>query len=174
LVVALLSGLLWLFYTGQNSTSMLMIVLLAGALGGFVSALKRIYAFQRVFPFPSYQFFKKSNLYLVLYSLIPPLIGAIGAVVLYVIFAAQLATSPMFPEFFCASGEGRCTNLREILDQWQPKVAQDYAKAAVWGFIAGFSERFVPDILNRIAAKGEDEKESQDKFNDSAKLRTSG
>jgi hypothetical protein len=36
-----------------------------------------------------------------------------------------------------------------------PKDAAANAKAIVWGFIAGFSERFVPNILNRLATDKE-------------------
>jgi hypothetical protein len=36
-----------------------------------------------------------------------------------------------------------------------PKDAAANAKAIVWGFIAGFSERFVPNILNRLATDTE-------------------
>lgn len=39
----------------------------------------------------------------------------------------------------------------------QPKTGLDLAKLLVWAFIAGFSERMVPDTLNRFAAKQKDE-----------------
>jgi hypothetical protein len=156
-IVIIVGVLLWSFYAGQNATSMLLIVLLAGILGGFVSALKRIYDFQSIFPLPHYHhFLKKSNLYLVMYSMIPPLVGAIGAVILYVIFASKIITGPLFPSFSCGLGPDKCNDLKVILHEWRPSLAEDYAKVVVWGFIAGFSERFVPDILNRLSKQGTD------------------
>jgi len=41
---------------------------------------------------------------------------------------------------------------------WSPKDAATNAKAIVWGLIAGFSERFVPDILNRLSSENTKEK----------------
>ncbi len=35
-----------------------------------------------------------------------------------------------------------------------PASGADYAKIMVWSFIAGFAEKFVPDVLDRITAKG--------------------
>ena len=37
---------------------------------------------------------------------------------------------------------------------WGPDAAQDYAKVLVWGFVAGFAERFVPDTLQRLVQSG--------------------
>jgi hypothetical protein len=36
-----------------------------------------------------------------------------------------------------------------------PNDAAANAKAIVWGFVAGFSERFVPNILNHFATDKE-------------------
>jgi hypothetical protein len=85
--------------------------------------------------------------------MIPPLIGAIAAVTLYLIFAAGLVTGTMFPEFHLSPLNPRADDFDNFVQNWQPVLPTDYAKAIVWGFIAGFSERFVPDILNRLSSK---------------------
>ncbi|NGN97828.1 hypothetical protein G5S52_09165 [Grimontia sp. S25] len=136
--------------TGQKLLSILPVVVLAGVLGAFVSALNRIYSSSSVFPLGRYkELMKDINGYLIAYSSIPPLVGAISATVLYVLFAGQIITGPFFPTFACENDAG-CNEFQTFLQDWSPDKAQDYAKAIVWGFIAGFSERFVPDILNRV------------------------
>lgn len=45
-----------------------------------------------------------------------------------------------------------CQSYVDYLDKWKPKLPADLAKLIVWGFVAGFSERFVPNILNKIAS----------------------
>ena len=87
------------------------------------------------------------------------LIGAavgiiIGAVMIYLVFAGGLLRGDLFPEFICAPDKG-CGDFHGFVSNWIPKDPAANAKAIVWGFIAGFSERFVPNILNRLATDKE-------------------
>jgi hypothetical protein len=34
-----------------------------------------------------------------------------------------------------------------------PRTGIDYAKVLVWSFLAGFSEKLVPDVLDRLASR---------------------
>ena len=90
------------------------------------------------------------NFYVVAYSLVPAVVGIIAAVMIYLLFAAGLLKGDLFPEFACAEGK-TCTDFHGFVSDWMPVNAPANAKAIVWGFIAGFSERFMPDILNRLA-----------------------
>jgi hypothetical protein len=76
----------------------------------------------------------------------------IGAVVLYLLFAAGILKGDLFPEFHCAAGQ-TCADFHGFVAYWKPDGPAANAKAIVWGFIAGFSERFVPDILNRLGSE---------------------
>ena len=79
--------------------TMLIAVIAAGALGGFVSALRRLYAFQKVFPVELFVKWKRIDIYLLFYSMIPAMVGAIAAVVLYLIFASGLVEGTYAPKF---------------------------------------------------------------------------
>ena len=65
--------------------------IIAGAGGGFVSSLRRLYAFNDVFPRKAYErLFQGMNFYVMAYSSVPALVGMIGAVIVYLVFAAGL------------------------------------------------------------------------------------
>jgi hypothetical protein len=149
-----LSIALYAMYVSSGGITALMVVVAAGALGGFVSALRRLYAFGRIFPSEAFTvWLRKANLYVAIYSMIPPLVGAIGAVVLYLVFASGMISGKLFPNFHCALGKDMCDGFGKFLSDWQPETASDYARAFVWSFVAGFSERFVPDILDRVGSQ---------------------
>jgi hypothetical protein len=81
--------------------------------------------------------------------------GAIFALVLYLAFAAGLdaalgASAPAFvvdrPATMAASVPQSLLGFLYLI----PKEAADVAKALIWSFVAGFSERLVPDMLDRF------------------------
>jgi len=139
--------------TGQGP-SVMVVVIISGSLGGFVSSLRRLYSFQDIFPRKQYvQLFRKTNFYVIAYSFVPALVGMIGAAVIYVVFAAGLLKGGVFPEFHCSATTGDCSAFYSFVANWSPNGPAEFGKAIIWGFIAGFSERFVPDILNRLGSK---------------------
>lgn len=150
----LLSTLLGVGLYFSNVTA-LMVVAASGAIGGFVSALRRLYAFQRVFPINFFKNWHKVNLYLIIYSMIPSLVGAIAAVTLYLIFASELIKGDMFPKFHLSELNSKSDDFQNFIANWQPILSSDYAKALVWSFLAGFSERFVPDLLEHFASNAQ-------------------
>jgi hypothetical protein len=86
-------------------------VLVAGAGGGFVSSLRRLHCFEDIFPRREYvHLFRKLNFYVIAYSLIPPIVGAIGAIIIYLLFAGGVLTGDLFPEFLWTKGH-TCTGL---------------------------------------------------------------
>jgi len=162
-------GILGVGIALTSHVTVLMAVAGAGALGGFVSALRRVYTFQRVFPVNFFTSWRKVNFYLVVYSMIPSLVGTIAAVTLYVVFASGLMTGEIFPKFAWAAGSVRTNNFHDFVWNWAPADAVDYGKALVWGFIAGFSERFVPDLLTRLASTEQEKEAANDDANDATK-----
>jgi len=152
--LSFLALMLYFDRSGRGGPTIMVAVIVAGALGGFVSSLRRLYAFQDIFPKRRYVLlFRTLNFYVIAYSFVPALVGMIGAAVLYVVFAAGLLKGDLFPEFDCHAPDKVCDDFQRFVGNWSPKGPAGHAKAIVWGFIAGFSERFVPDILNRLGSE---------------------
>jgi hypothetical protein len=156
LVIIVLAALLLPFFIsyyvkGNADTRdppLLVIVILAGSLGAFFSALMRLYNFQDLpKAIVTRELEGLPRLHLLVYSLVPAVVGAISARVLYMLFASGLVQGDLFPLFKCKKGENMCTTFGMLIGEWGPDQARDYAKAIVWGFIAGFAERLVPDTL---------------------------
>jgi hypothetical protein len=132
----------------------LVVVTLTGMLGAYFSTLTRLYNVDQlsvalITPTMS----QLGGRYLAMYSLIPPIIGAIAAVLLYVIFlAGMVGSGGLFPEMGCSDGQ-KCNSLSGVLHGFGPVAAQDFGKVFVWAFAAGFSERLVPNMLQSLVAK---------------------
>jgi len=81
-------------------------------------------------------------------------LGAVFALVLYLVLATgvNLSIGPSTPKFR-AVPPGQlcpdCTIYRFFLGLF-PASPVDFAKLLVWAFVAGFSERLVPDMLDRF------------------------
>ena len=151
------------FHYGQQprrDPPLMVILILAGALGAFFSALIRLYNFAdlpKALVDPTGLSQLRSG-YLLIYSLVPPVVGAIAATVLYISFSAELLQGVLFPTFECKIESRRiedCKTFGDTISNYGPKVATDYAKCLVWAFIAGFAERLVPDALQSFASKAE-------------------
>jgi hypothetical protein len=136
----------WCALYDEEMLATMLVVAFAGCLGGFMSLQQRIGSVPSDGdPLPSiFQLgVARTTLYLA------PLSGAIFAVLLYFIFLGNLVDGGLFPKIedplyfklgYLELGAG-------------PYTGQNFAKLIVWSFIAGFAERFVPDILDRLVSR---------------------
>jgi len=157
-VLALVPG----FVTEKLSPPMLLLVVLAGMLGAFFSALTRLYHVDdagAALITPTIG--ELGGTYMFMYASVPSVIGAIAATVLYIMFVSGLVQGDLFPHFECQT-EGACKSVSGLMQHYWPDTPHDYGKALVWSFIAGFSERFVPDLLQSLVAKEQAKKEGRD------------
>jgi hypothetical protein len=71
------------------------------------------------------------------------------------LFLSGLLQGHLFPEFNIVVFDDPPTiqNLTYFFMKTYPKGPLDFAKFAFWSFVAGFSERFVPQIIGKIAPK---------------------
>jgi hypothetical protein len=153
-IVCVGAVLLWSFYSSNENKSppLLPLIVAAGMLGALFSALTRLYHVDQAGQAVVTNTVSKLGGTVFLYSFTPPIIGAIAAVVLFLLFGSGLISSPLFPKIVCTV-ENDCKTIKLLMDHYWPAQAEDYCKSIVWAFIAGFSERFVPDILQSVAGK---------------------
>ena len=140
LAIATASGTL-----GGTYPTAIMIVL-AGAIGALFSLLQRV---QKV---PS-ETDGVRNLVAIEAArrdmFIAPLSGMIGALVLYMLFAGSFVSGEIFPKISYGPGH----RMIDFLTATGPSDSVAAAKLILWSFLAGFSERLVPDAIDRVAGK---------------------
>ncbi|EDY37465.1 conserved hypothetical protein [Cyanobium sp. PCC 7001] len=74
------------------------------------------------------------------------------ACLLYLMFMGQVLTGGIFPKF-CGDTAG-FTDVRGFVADVHPASNADFAKLLVWAFVAGFSEKFVPNLITQITGSG--------------------
>lgn len=133
------------------------LVILAGALGGFMSVQRRIQTTScEGDPLMNTLAlrFGQASVWL------SPISGAVFAVLLYLIFAGGLLSGALFPEIrgvaaetangaVAAAQPTAALTLGSLLGA-VPTGIGAFTKVLIWSFVAGFAERFVPDTLDRL------------------------
>jgi hypothetical protein len=117
---------------------------IAGATGSLVSALLRIDAIPE-------NLATARSLTVLRYSesiWVVPLTGFIFAILLVLILAGQVVTGPLFPTFPIPPTDFD-SYFREAF------TPLNVARFLGWSFIAGFAERLMPDVIDRLARKSE-------------------
>jgi hypothetical protein len=78
--------------------------------------------------------------------------GILGFVA-YGLFLSGLLQGELFPKF--NELDSAYASFGDLLDDVSPKTNLDASKALLWAFVAGFSERFIPNILDSLVLKAE-------------------
>jgi hypothetical protein len=120
---------------------------LCGIIGGFVSIQQRI---RKV---------SDEELTLLCRSwfqiLLVPIFGGVFALVLYALFLSGIVRGDLFPQFNMpkppTSGPDDQFMLN-LFTKTYPETGQDLGKFLFWSFVAGFSERLVPQIISKVAS----------------------
>lgn len=116
------------------------IVLAAGVIGGFVSLQRRLKGLT------------DEDLHLLsvsrVYIWLSPFVGGIFASVLYLLFLSGLLADAVFPHFSYDEGAG-VDNLTRLFHMRSQDPAE-YAKLFFWSFVAGFSEMFVVNLIEKF------------------------
>ena len=124
------------------------ICLICGIMGGFVSIQ------QRLKNISDEELKLLSNSWFEI--LLIPIYGGIFAWLLYLIFLSEIISGTFFPSFdtpLIDKSAGNLQWVKDMLLNTYPSSLPDFAKLFLWSFIAGFSERFVPQIIAGIAEK---------------------
>ncbi len=148
----------YIIYGGidRNNLPIILIVAFSGMAGGLVSSLTKAQQYKNLLKQKEYADLKNIPPYkVIIFSFIPPVIGAIAAILLYGIFAGEMIEGSLFPHFKYINANTIHDNFVYAVTSWRPEEAIDYIKCLVWGFVAGFSERFVPNILENFTNTNE-------------------
>ena len=86
-----------------------------------------------------------------------PVFGGVFSLVLSLLFLSGIVESALFPDFAIPEFEGypipTVDDLRRFFVETYPASGEDFAKLGFWSFVAGFSERFVPQIIHGVAGE---------------------
>lgn len=114
-----------------------------GVVGGFVGLQRRLKGMS------------KNDLTLLanswVYVCLSPLVGGVLAVVTYILFVSGLLAGDLFPQFLPDENASEVIGLPKIFAIHGE--AKDYGKMFFWCFVAGFSEKFVTNIINRFESQ---------------------
>lgn len=119
-----------------------------GLLGGFVSIQQRL----KRLTDQELELLSSSWFQIVLI----PIYGGIFALVLYLAFLSKIIEGNVFPHFSSPSFTQplpTTSDVRNFFSQTYPTTGEDLAKLLFWSFVSGFSERFVPQILQSSEKK---------------------
>ena len=125
----------------------LLVSMVLGAIGGLVSVEQRIQSA----PTDGDAIRNVMSLYNGMFSIyLSPVMGAISAGLLYTLIVGGFLQGSLFPKLVTNPDGHSLLDLESFLEASGPGGGADYAKLAIWSFIAGFAERFVPDTLSRL------------------------
>ncbi|MGL4238174.1 hypothetical protein, partial [Tabrizicola sp.] len=121
---------------------------------GFLGAyLSRLIAFQNGAGRLSFD--DLENGYAWHFLLVRLLVGGLSALVLYFVIAGRLIGGELFPEPSAEVTGGFGALWQAFEDESYTGPTANFAKLIIWCFIAGFSERFLPDRLSALEAKAQ-------------------
>jgi len=126
---------------GKQTPILVILVFTCGLLGGFVSIQQRLPKIS----VEEMQALTKSWLSITLI----PINGGIFAIVLMFIFMGEIVQGVLFPEY----REVKISNTFEFYRWIQndyPTSGKEVAKLLFWSFVAGFSERLVPQVIIKV------------------------
>ncbi len=127
-----------------HAESLLLISFLAGALGGVVNNHFRIQ--DRIRSEEKYSAPKVKLIKFQIYM--SPLIGGALAIILNLVFVAHLISGEIFPAF----KDNTYTSLSNFILGATPVNYKDAGKLLFWAFVAGFSEKFVPNYIDKLSS----------------------
>jgi hypothetical protein len=159
--VLLLALGIWLYRINglevkPESSYLVLLVFYAGLLGGFVSIQQRL-------PSNSLAELKILSGSWVSITLMP-INGGVFALVLLLIFTGHIIQGQLFPVFPDTIEIKDASSFYVWIKSAYPATGVDVAKLLFWSFVAGFSERFVPQIIKRTA--DEIDQDDDDKADD--------
>jgi len=151
LVAALVGAIVYVYVHAKEGATIptFWVVFFAGQMGGFLSVQHRLQKLDGGDPL-----FRELQLSSGWFSIVvvAPIVGSFFAVLMYFLFIAGLLKGGFFPNFVdFTPAKGTAVTIVDFLRNGTPESIADWGKLLVWSFIAGFAERLVPDVLDRLS-----------------------
>lgn len=144
LVISLAVSYLTLHYSESVAGTTNWMVILCGAIGGFISLQRRLKSFEQ----EDLMLLARSWIFV----LLSPLVGGILALLLYFLFVAGLLEGDLFPDF---NATDNIKSGLSMLFEVEGADYKDYAKLIFWCFLAGYSESFVTNIISHFESSAD-------------------
>lgn len=130
----------------RDNISLIFLIFMTGYAGGIISTYLRV----KDVPAGTTQLDNPTaNRIAILQVYVSPLVSGFFGLVFYALCLTGIISGSIFPDF-----DGLDTQYQSVWCMFQvvqPAMQVDAAKAILWGFVAGFSERLVPNVLDKMA-----------------------
>jgi hypothetical protein len=137
--------------TGSSKLTAIEMLAIVGMVGGGISSVSRVFNLGWSAELAGgLDDLKQTYRSLLLNVFTSILQGGLFALVLYVAFASGLIQGVAFPTFNPDNKNIGESALRYF--EYGPASHAQFGKALIWAFVAGFSERLVPDFLRSLSA----------------------
>jgi hypothetical protein len=118
-----------------------------GALGGTLNTYFRL----KDLPADAVPLDSHSNILAILQVYVSPIVAGAFATVMYVVLVSKVIEGPLFPQF--ETPQSPPDKIIDFLWRAVPDGTFNAAKLCFWAFVAGFVERLVPNIIDRIVTE---------------------
>jgi hypothetical protein len=140
-LLAIALGIMTFAVISRSQFVVPVVVVMSGFIGGFVGLQRRL----KDLTVEDLQLIATSTIY----TWLSPLVGGVLALLLYILFLSDLLSGQLFPRFVPDAMPQPDTGFASVFQQHADSY-KDYAKLVFWCFVAGFSERFVTDVIGRF------------------------
>ncbi len=134
------------FYKGN--VYLIFLIFVAGCVGGIINSYMRT---RHLSVDVSSLENAKINRLAIMQVYISPLVSGLFGFIFFAFCATGIVGGDLLPSF--VGLEEKYTTVGDMIEHIKPAQSIDAAKACLWAFIAGFSERLVPNILDKLASK---------------------
>ncbi len=134
--------------------NLLLVIFFAGSLGAVVSNAQRIGNLAKLVPAlqaddnPTSRPLTSTVHILQLYASL--VVSGVLGFVCYGLFLSGLLEGDLFPTFN-GFRDTAFSSMADFLGSIKPEHNHDAAKAIAWSFVAGYSEKFIPNVLDKLA-----------------------
>lgn len=131
-------------------SDLLLLVLLAGSTGAVIN---NYYRLAKLACADSASVPEMDNSVFTVQLYVSVLIAGVLGFVMYGLCVSGLIAGDLFPAFQGVQAD--YASVTDLMARVSPASNVDAAKAVVWAFIAGFSEKMIPNMIDRVASRAE-------------------